>query len=83
MKWIPVSERLPERNGRYLTCEKICGRQSIDILDFATDLYEFDAYEFTDKKGKGGFLYWDSECGYCESDDVTHWMPLPMPPKGE
>ena len=28
--------------------------------------------------------YWEDECGWLQDfKDVTHWMPLPEPPKGE
>ena len=30
-----------------------------------------------------GWHFYDSEWGDVTVDDVTHWMPLPQPPKGE
>ena len=65
LKWIPVTERLPEENDYYLCCVKsFChpGRTYINIL------------ECTKHGFKEGHIY---------TDDVTHWMPLPEPPKGE
>ena len=66
-KWISVKERLPE------------GRSFI-VKD--TDGYVGEAYL------RDGKIYW--MCDDCEDFwrdvkpvDVTHWMPLPMPPKGE
>ena len=59
-KWIPVSERLPEENGIYLTFNK--KRQ-----------YEFHMFQT-------GKRMWQ---GIWEEDGVTHWRPLPQPPKGE
>ena len=35
-------------------------------------------YQTILKYDKGGFIE-----GYIYTDDVTHWMPLPEPPKGE
>lgn len=63
-KWIPVTERLPEKNDYYLCCVKsflFPGRTYINILEFCKDGF------------KEGHIY---------TDDVTHWMPLPEPPKG-
>ncbi len=50
-KWIPVTERLPEKDGEHiLVCYK--------------DGWVCDQYTPVDR-------------------GVTHWMPLPEPPKGE
>ena len=50
-KWIPVTERLPEKTGEH-------------ILVCYSDGWISDQYTPVD-------------------DGVTHWMPLPEPPKGE
>lgn len=55
-EWISVEERLPERNGRYLTHCKIEGQSLVCILYYCK---------------VGGF----------NEGMVTHWMPLPEPPK--
>ena len=60
-EWIPVTERLPEKSGEYLT---YCGD-----YDGVCVLY----YEVLKTKGK-----WRTRW-----KEVTHWMPLPTPPKGE
>ena len=62
-KWIPVTERLPEEDGRYL-----CNTRS-----FA---FPGSFYQTIMKYEKGGFIE-----GHIYTDDVTHWMPLPEPPK--
>ena len=63
-KWIPVSERLPEKN--------------ISVLGY--DL----------KQGRN--IFWYDENGFNDVDEygysypiktVTHWIPLPQPPKEE
>lgn len=55
-RWIPVTERLPENEGRYLAIfyEEM-------IIDFG---------------------YYRPSVGWCEQG-ITHWMPLPEPPKEE
>ena len=81
--WIPVSERLPEKDGEYLvTVSSFCGLpQCIEVLSFATDLHKVDEYEFPEHKC--GFYEYDSEWGYLEVDDVIAWMPLPEPYRKE
>ena len=62
-KWIPVSERLPEKFHSVLATRKIGDWFAIDI-------------ESIGATGKwSGDIFTDNE--------VTHWMPLPEPPKGE
>lgn len=70
-RWIPVEERLPEYGVRVL----------------ATDMYEGDDYtgiwtreEYEDEADG---CWYDDHGWWHASDDVTHWMPLPEPPKEE
>lgn len=82
-KWIPVTERLPDENGKYLTVftvNTIPPRPVIEVSCYAKDLYKIDKYDFHDKKRKHGFYQYDSEWGYFEMQDISHWMPLPQPP---
>ena len=69
-KWIPVTERLPEKYEKVLalTQSKMSG-------DYNTWLIWYTP--------QSGFHYYDSEWGDIEMDDVTHWMPLPEQPEGE
>jgi hypothetical protein len=62
-KWIPVSERLPECDGRYLC--------NVKSFSFPGTFYR-TILQYVD----GGFVE-----GHIYTDDVTHWMPLPEPPK--
>ena len=55
-EWISVDERLPERNGRYLTHCNIENQSLVCMLYYCKI---------------GGF----------NEGTVTHWMPLPEPPK--
>ena len=61
-KWIPVSERLPEKEGTYLT---YTDKEQIHLDCFC--IYP-----------NHGTKFWVGGNG-----TVTHWMPLPEPPKGE
>lgn len=80
-RWIPVEERLPERNGKYMVCSSVRGRKYIDCVSFARDLYMIDTYDFHRSKGKSGFYEYDNEYGFYEYEGVTHWMHLPEPPQ--
>jgi len=65
-KWIPVTERLPEKYDCYYL---------VVLNNWNTD---FCLY--TKEKGFGMYItpkWWDA------NDEVTHWMPLPEPPKEE
>lgn len=79
-RWVPVSERLPEVDGKYLTTIKVFGSNYNEIRSFANSLYKIDKYDFSDKKGHGWYFY-DSEYGYIEETNVIAWMPLPEPMK--
>ena len=64
-KWIPVSERLPEKPGYVLACWKYIQEHEmyIDRLNY-----------------NGECFHWES-FGLYGKHKVTHWMPLPNPPK--
>ncbi len=65
MKWIPVTERLPE--------------EWVDVLVLSK--YGFcEVAVYLGIKGKWR-ITWNHDL--FEVDSVTHWMPLPEPPKGE
>ena len=61
-KWIPVAERLPEKDTYTLV---------------TTDGVVISAYWHNDR------FYGFSAKGIATVGGVTHWMPLPEPPKGE
>ena len=80
-QWIPVSERLPDKDGDYLVVKKIFNNNIIqDVLSFAKDGRKVDKYDFH-RGWKNVWHYYDSEWGHITVDSVTHWMPLPEPPK--
>ena len=81
-EWVSVDDRLPEADGAYLVTTNSFGdRQNVKFRWFAKDGENIDAYDLAGQKDVW-YLY-DSECGYVSIKTVTHWMPLPQPPKGE
>lgn len=84
-KWIRVADRLPEDDNRkYLTASSSVTKPTTTLYDicwFAKDLYEVDRFDFPNEKNKPGFYKYDSEYGNYIISDITHWMPLPEPPK--
>lgn len=72
-RWIPVSERLPEANGRYLVTRGLnaCGSMwnRVYIINYS-DLMGL----------KSERVWWDGNVGksdFKRIDDVVAWMPLP------
>ena len=81
-EWISVEDRLPENDGSYLvTMNSFGGRKYIGVRWFAKDGEAVNEYELAGQENV--WYYHDSEWGYISIDSVTHWMPLPQPPKGE
>lgn len=80
--WIPVKERLPEKDGKYLVTHVVSFQtRMIDVYSYANDLYKIDKYDFWDRKGKSGWYDIDREYGGILLDDVVAWMELPEPYK--
>ena len=61
-RWIPVTERLPEQDGTFITAYSKGGVSQNWYMVFHHG---------------GGKWYQNSE----DTGEVTHWMPLPEPPK--
>ena len=81
-EWISVDDRLPEKDGAYLvTTNGVSGLQNVKTRWFAKDGEMVEAHDLAGQKDVW-YLY-DIECGYVSIKTVTHWMPLPQPPKGE
>ena len=79
-KWIPVTERLPEMVTTYLVVVKYKydweKEYTIDV-----DVATYNPYEkaYIDDCWNT-YIDWDEGQQYIH---VTHWMPLPEPPKGD
>lgn len=78
-RWIPVTERLPKKSGRYIVtrglnaCDALWNR--VYILNYS------DLMGLKNEK-----IWWDGNVGksdFTKYEDVTAWMPLPEPWKGE
>ena len=79
-RWIPCSERLPEKDDRYLVTVLLYFDEYpyVSVSSFAHDLESVDKYGFEGRKRAGWYNY-DDEYGYLERDGVVAWMPLPEP----
>lgn len=73
-EWIPVSEP-PKENGRYNV-------YIADKVHACVDAVRFYKYG-VGSLHKNVWARYDCEDGYYEVKNITHWMPLPTPPKGE
>ena len=82
-RWIPVTERLPKSDGKYLVTEQFSNvfPPEVNVLCFATDLNKVKRYVF--EKGESGFYRYDDEWGYTKVNDVTAWREKPEPYRGE
>ena len=70
LKWIPVSERLPTPYVDVVACRQaLFGRANTVGLEYITITHDEIPVWSKD------YMTWKSK--------VTHWMPLPEPPKGE
>ena len=78
LRWIPVSERLPERYGRFI----------VTIVPDAGELWK--TIEFVMYSDLMGLVktpvFWQGNVGKSDFEDVTSkvaaWMPLPEPYEG-
>ena len=70
-KWIPVSERMPDRFDNVL------------LAILSRNGYGEPAYYVTIGGMKNGTEFESYTGDICEGEKVTHWMPLPEPPEKE
>jgi len=78
-QWIPCSERLPEKSGRYLVTRGLNACGSLWNRIYISN--------YSDLMGiKSEKIWWQGNVGkpdFKRLDDVIAWMPLPEPYKGE
>ena len=67
-RWISVKDRLPDRDGWYITQTNATGRGNGTLPQ-----------EFEIRNGVGRWRYRDRLSPW----NTTHWQPMPQPPKGE
>ena len=76
-EWISVEDRQPEKNGLYITFG--CSAEPVRWLhNFDHDVGKFGSWWDYEPDGKKHPRY-----RFIEAENITHWMPLPEPPKGE
>ena len=75
-KWISVMDRLPKESGNYIVtaCDENCAAGEGIWYDTVVVVAEY--YE-------GNWTWNENGTEYDLHGIVTHWMPLPQPPKGE
>ena len=79
-RWIPVEERLPEKQGQYIVF--VDGEVTSDLYIVCDDIERWLSYD-----GGINSLYIDPYSSKPKREPpyprVTHWMPLPSMPKEE
>ena len=75
-EWISVKDRLPDKDGWYIVtaCDEGCSCG--DGIWYDTVVIEAEYY-------KGEWSWNENGIEYDITDLVTHWQPMPQPPKGE
>ena len=75
-EWISVNDRLPDKDGCYIVtaCDEGCSCG--EGIWYDTVVIEAEHY-------KGEWSWNENGTEYDITDLVTHWQPMPQPPKGE
>ena len=77
-QWISVDDRLPDETGRYLAVKK-----RIAPDDFGGNRTDIAIIRFSADDGFRMPIHIPDWINKKINEEVTHWMPLPQPPKGE
>ena len=75
-EWISVDDRLPDKDGCYIVTARDEGCSCGDGIWYDTVVIEAEYY-------KGEWSWNENGTEYDITDLVTHWQPMPNPPKGE
>ena len=80
-QWISVEDRLPEEDLHCLVFQTYSNKRD-GYVSLATYFPRFKGLEGDPMNSKQAWCKYSSEYGYYDvSESVTHWMPLPEPPK--
>ena len=77
-EWISVNDKLPDETGQYLAVKK-----RIAPDDFGGDRTDIVIIRFFVDDGFRMPVHIPDWINKKINEEVTHWMPLPEPPKGE
>ena len=83
-QWVSVEERLPGKDLGYFLVnvrEYICFDENGDEIDPPKTIDTVDTGEW--KKDSINDVHYLSALGYIDHVHITHWMPLPNPPREE
>ena len=85
MRWIPVEERLPDKPGHYLVCTNVNYWHGgcMDKNGSSSNAGTTDGYAGTTLSVLDCFYDITGDWNRVCNAHVTHWMPLPKPPKEE
>ena len=85
MRWIPVEERLPDKPGHYLVCTNVNYWHGgcMDKNGASSNAGTTDGYAGTTLSVLDCFCDITGDWNRVCNAHVTHWMPLPSPPKEE
>ena len=85
MRWIPVEERLPDKPGHYLVCTNVNYWHGgcMDKNGSSSNAGTTDGYAGTTLSVLDCFYDITGDWNRVCNAHVTHWMPLPSPPKEE
>lgn len=73
-RWIPVGEMLPNGDGQTLCVVEAWNHRFIQICSF------YKAFDNEELNLNNAFMDMDSEVGWYQITNITHWRPLPQPP---
>lgn len=76
MEWISVDEQLPQ-------CKHECTQTGMEISNtvVVSDSNNHPSIGFGHLQDDGNWVVYEGEYDFMMPSHVTHWMPLPEPPK--
>lgn len=81
-RWIPCSDKLPEKDGQYLVAHAPTGWMGVRNFSLEKSFDEVSENFYRVRIHKHNvWWYMDDELYARVSTVITHWMPLPEPPE--